>query len=190
MITKRLRNYKRAFVVILAVAVALLHFVIGPNYKGALRNFLTGYLIDILLPFFLYFLFTLNINQTKQKIAVGAGIIVFGTGIEYLQYRGVGIFGSTFDPYDFVAYFVGVVSATLFDLIVWNKIMCKKAFGIIPASLLKYRVEGFPDRNENVCILLGQFTGKNDDHIQFRNQIKGLPSVSERGHVLSFLFFS
>jgi hypothetical protein len=114
------------FVVVLAIAVAILHFVIGPEYGGPFKIFLTGYLIDILLPFFLYFLFTLNINQTKQKIAVGASIFVFGTVIEYLQYRRMGIFGSTFDPYDFVAYFVGVGSAILFDLIVWDKIICKK----------------------------------------------------------------
>jgi hypothetical protein len=123
---KRLKNYKKAFVVTLAIAVAILHFVIGPKYGGPFKNFLTGYLIDILLPFFLYFLFTLKINQTKQKIAVGAGIFVFGTVIEYLQYRGVGIFGSTFDPFDYAAYFAGVGSAILFDLVVWNKIKCKK----------------------------------------------------------------
>lgn len=123
---KRLKNYKRVFVVILGISVALLHFIIGPNYRGALRSFLTGYLIDIVLPFVLYFLFTLNINQTTQKIAVGAGIFIFGTAIEYLQYRGVGIFGRTYDPYDFVAYFVGVASAVMFDLIVWDKIICKK----------------------------------------------------------------
>jgi len=123
---KRLKNYKRAFVITLAIIVALLHFVIGPEYKGPFKSFLRGYLIDILLPFFLYFLFTLNVNQTWQKITVGAGIFVFGTVIEYLQYRGAGLFGSTFDPYDFVAYFVGIGTAVVFDFIVWNRIICKK----------------------------------------------------------------
>jgi len=122
----KVKNYKRAFVITLAIIVAILHFVIGPNYEGPFKNFLTGYLIDIILPFVLYFLFTLNINQTTQKIAVGAGIFIFGAVIEYLQYRGAGVFGSTFDPYDFVAYFVGVGSAILFDLLVWDKIICKK----------------------------------------------------------------
>jgi hypothetical protein len=123
---KELKNYKKAFVVTLVVAVAILHFVIGPNYRGALRNFLTGYLIDIVLPFVLYFLFTLNINQKKLKIAAGAGIFVFGTVIEYLQYRGVGVFGSTFDPYDIAAYFAGVASAIMFDFIIWDKIIRPK----------------------------------------------------------------
>lgn len=124
--TKRIKNYKRAFVITLAVIVALLHFVIGPKYEGPFKSFLRGYLIDIVLPFFLYFLFTLNINQTWQKIAVGAGIFIFGSVIEYLQYRGAGVFGSTFDPYDFVAYFVGIGSAILFEIFVLDKIMSKK----------------------------------------------------------------
>jgi hypothetical protein len=34
------------------------------------------------------------------------------------------------------------------------------------ASILEYRVKGFPDRDENVCIPICQFTGKNDDEIQ------------------------
>lgn len=124
--TKRIKNYKRAFVITLAVIVALLHFVIGPEYKGPFKSFLRGYLIDILLPFFLYFLFTLNIDQRTLKIAVGASVFLFGAFIEYLQYREVGIFGSTFDPYDFVAYFAGVGSAVLFEIFVLDKIISKK----------------------------------------------------------------
>ena len=124
--TKRIKSYKRAFVIALAIIVAILHFVIGPNYEGPFKSFLRGYLIDIILPFFLYFLFTLNINQTWQKIAVGAGIFIFGSVIEYLQYRGADVFGSTFDPYDFVAYFVGVGSAVLFEIFILDKIISRK----------------------------------------------------------------
>lgn len=123
---RRMKNYKRAFVIILAAIVAILHFVIGPNYAGPMKDFLRDYLIDILLPFFLYFLFTLNIDKTALKIVVGTGIFVFGGVIEYMQYRGLGVFGSTFDPYDFAAYFVGVGSAMVFDLIFWDKIVSKK----------------------------------------------------------------
>jgi hypothetical protein len=122
----KLKNYKRAFVIALAIIVAILHFVIGPNYEGPFKNFLRSYLIDIILPFFLYFLFTLNVNQTWQKLAVGAGIFVFGGVVEFLQYRGAGVFGSTFDPYDFVAYFVGIGTAIAFDFIVLNRIISKK----------------------------------------------------------------
>ena len=117
---------KKAFVIILMLSVAALHFIIGPNYRVPFKSFFSGYLIDILLPFALYFLFTLNLNQTKHKILVCIGIIVFATVIEYLQYLGIGIFGSVFDPYDFVAYFVGIGSAIVFDLIIWDKIICKK----------------------------------------------------------------
>jgi hypothetical protein len=121
-----LRNYKKAFVIIVALLVAALHFIIGPNYKGPFKSFLSGYIIDILLPFTLYFLFTLNLNQTKQKILVCTGIFVFATVIEYLQYRRIGIFGSVFDPYDFLAYLAGVLSAIVFDFAVLDKILRKK----------------------------------------------------------------
>jgi len=123
---KPLKNHKKAFVIILALSVAALHFIIGPNYRGPFKSFLSGYLIDILLPFALYFLFTLNLNQMKQKILVCAGIFAFATANEYLQYRGIGIFGSVFDPYDFLAYLTGVISAIVFDLKVLDKIMRKK----------------------------------------------------------------
>jgi len=122
----RLKNNKRLFVIILAILVAIIHFIIGPNYNGPFKSFLSGYLIDILLPFFLYFLFTLKLNRIKQKILVGLGILSLATAIEYLQYRAIGIFGSTFDPYDFLAYLTGVVSAILLDLMVIDKILRKK----------------------------------------------------------------
>jgi len=121
-----LKNYKKAFVIIVALFVAALHFIIGPNYRGPFKSFLSGYLIDILLPFALYFLFTLNLNQMKHKILVCSGIFAFATAVEYLQYRGIGIFGSIYDPYDFLAYLAGVISALVFDFAVLDKILRKK----------------------------------------------------------------
>jgi hypothetical protein len=121
-----LKNYKKAFVIIVALLVAALHFVIGPNYRGPFKSFLSGYLIDILLPFALYFLFTLNLNQRRHKILVCIGIFVFATAVEYLQYLEIGIFGSVFDPYDFLAYLAGVVSAIVFDFSLLDKMLRKK----------------------------------------------------------------
>lgn len=123
---KLLKNRKKAFVIILSLLVAVLHFIIGPNYRGPFKSFLSGYLIDILLPFALYFLFTLNLNQIKHKILVCIAIFVFATAIEYLQYREIGIFGSVFDPYDFLAYLAGIISALVVDLAVLDKILRKK----------------------------------------------------------------
>jgi hypothetical protein len=121
-----LKNYKRAFVLILAVLIAILHFVIGPNYRGPFKDFLSGYLIDIILPFFLYFLFTIHLNQIKQKMLVCLGILAFAAVAEYLQYRGTAIFGSVYDSYDLLAYFAGIISAIIFDLTVLDKIISKK----------------------------------------------------------------
>ena len=121
-----LRNYKKAFVIILAILVSILHFVIGPNYRGPFKGFLTGYLLNILIPFWLYFLLTLNLHQMKQKILVCAGIFALAAVIEYSQYRGTALLGTTYDPYDFLAYFSGVISAVLLDLTVLDKIVRTK----------------------------------------------------------------
>ena len=110
----------------LAVFVAILHFFIGPNYSGPLKDFLSGYLIDFILPFFLYFLFTIRLIQKKQKILAGLGILVLAFVIEYVQSRETALFGSTYDPYDFFAYLTGVISAILLDLAVLDKIIKKK----------------------------------------------------------------
>lgn len=121
-----MKNRKKAFVIILMLSVAALHFIIGPNYRGPFKDFLKGYLINILLPFGLYFLFTLNLSQRRHKILVCIGIFVFAAAVEYLQYRGIAIFGSVFDPYDFLAYFAGTISSIVFDFAVLDKILRKK----------------------------------------------------------------
>ena len=121
-----MKNYKKAFVIILAILVALLHFVIGPNYSGPFNGFLTGYLLNILIPFWLYFLLTLNLHQMKQKILVCAGVFALAAVIEYSQYRGTALLGTTYDPYDFLAYFSGVISAVLLDLTVLDKILGRR----------------------------------------------------------------
>ena len=69
---------------------------------------------------------TLNLHQMKQKILVCAGIFALAAVIEYSQYRGTAILGTTYDPYDFLAYFSGVISAVLLDLTVLDKILTKK----------------------------------------------------------------
>ena len=42
---------RKVVVVVIAVAVGLLHFVTGPNYRGPFPVFVNGYMIDVLLPF-------------------------------------------------------------------------------------------------------------------------------------------
>ena len=115
-------KYKKVFVVVLAVIVALLHFVIGPNYRGPFRDFVAGYLIDILLPFLLYFLITLNFNRRNRKLLAATGIVILACVVEYLQYRGVEVLGSVYDPFDLLAYAAGVISALVIDLVILERI--------------------------------------------------------------------
>ena len=104
----------------MAVFVALFHFVIGPDYEDLFREFIDDSFIDILLPFLLYFLITLNVEEKKWKIFIAACILLFAFAVEYLQHRGIGMFGSVFDPYDLAAYSTGVLLAVLLDFIVFE----------------------------------------------------------------------
>jgi hypothetical protein len=119
-------KFKKVFVVVLAVIVAFLHFVIGPNYRGPFRDFIAGYLIDILLPFLLYFLITLNFNRRNRKLLAAAGIVIFACVVEYLQFRGVEVLGSVYDPFDLLAYAAGVISALTIDLVILERIQANK----------------------------------------------------------------
>ena len=47
---------RKPVVVAICIAVAALHLVTGPHYAGPFRAFVTGYLIDLVLPFSLVLL--------------------------------------------------------------------------------------------------------------------------------------
>jgi hypothetical protein len=114
---------RKQIVVVIALGVGLLHFVTGPNYRGPLRAFVNGYLIDVLLPFAMYLLLALPDRPFAMPRLV-RGLVVLGVGIavEILQYFGVPIFGRTFDPLDFVMYLVGVVGAVIFEWCVLSRL--------------------------------------------------------------------
>lgn len=102
--------------VVVALGVGLLHVVTGPDYRGPLATFVNGYLIDILLPFAVYLLLTLPDRPFKLSRPARAVVVVgLGITVEVLQFHGVPIFGSTFDPLDFWMYAVGVVLAVGFE---------------------------------------------------------------------------
>lgn len=114
-------NPMKMFVVIICLSVGALHFVTGPLYKGPFTEFVNGYLIDILLPFCVYFLIRIsNILKLKWQIALS----VFGIGftIETMQYLGVPIFGRTFDPLDYGMYALGAILAWIVDVLFFAKL--------------------------------------------------------------------
>ncbi|MEN8121937.1 MAG: DUF2809 domain-containing protein [Bacteroidota bacterium] len=111
---------RKAFVISISIFVGLLHFIISPNYQGPFPVFINSYLIDILLPFSLYYLFTLSVKSDK-KIPVAIIVFLIGFSVETFQYFNIHVFGSTFDPVDYLMYALGVFSALIFDYTVVAK---------------------------------------------------------------------
>ncbi len=113
----------RAVVVIaINLFVGLLHFVTGERYAGPFRDFANGYLIDITLPFAVYFLLCMVEKRIhllerwwlKSALVTGAGLF-----FEVMQYFGIPLLGRTFDPVDIAMYALGGLLAAFFDRVVF-----------------------------------------------------------------------
>jgi hypothetical protein len=115
---------KKLLIVTIALIVGALHFVTGENYRGPFPVFVNGYLIDILLPMTLVLLMGLIENRLARS-ALFRTLAVFGIGclVEVSQYFGRPFFGSTFDPFDILAYAGGVLLGALLDLIVFPRLV-------------------------------------------------------------------
>lgn len=113
---------RKPVVVAICVVVAALHLFTGPHYRGPLRAFVTGYLIDLVLPFSLVLLLGVGLERTpflRPPAIRAAAVFLFGAAIESLQYLGVPLFGRTFDPLDFLMYATGVIAALAFERLVF-----------------------------------------------------------------------
>lgn len=111
-------KHKKLIITSICLAVGALHLFTGPDYRGPFRIFVTGYFIDIALPFALVLLFGLATDQIPLKInPVFRGAFVFGIGVfvEMCQYFGIHLFGKTFDPLDLLAYAGGAFLGLLFE---------------------------------------------------------------------------
>lgn len=106
--------------------VSFIHaFRMGSYLNGNLYLLYYSYVSDIIIPFGLYFL--LCINQLYFRILhkwyVKAAIIIgLTTLLETLQLFGIYALGITFDPFDILAYVIGVGIAVIFDRFVFRKI--------------------------------------------------------------------
>lgn len=117
-----MRSARKIIVVFIALIVGALHFVTGENYRGPFPVFVNGYLIDILLPMTLFLLMGLIESRIINSVVLRA-IAVFGFGclVETSQYFGRPFFGSTFDPFDILAYAGGVTLGILLELVVFPR---------------------------------------------------------------------
>ena len=120
-------NPKKAAVVTIALFVGALHFLIGPDYSGPAHVFVHSYLIDILLPMAMYLVAGL-IEQPLIGHRVTRAIGVFGVGVlvETLQYFKIEIFGSTFDPFDYLMYGIGVFLGFVLESAILNRLALSK----------------------------------------------------------------
>lgn len=112
-------------IVAISFIVGILHFIIGPDYNGPYKLFVTGYLMDILLPFTLYMLFQVSFRKKTtvlvSRIFGAIFTILFGVWVEFLQFKGYSILGSTYDSLDIVMYIIGVVFGFVFDFLVLSR---------------------------------------------------------------------
>ena len=121
-----MKNKKSTYIIVLlSIFVGLLHFVIGPDYQGIFKNFIRGYLIDILLPMNLYLLIQIslrkNIRVNKARIIGAIFTVTFGTLVEILQLYEIEFLGRTFDPWDLLMYVIGVGLGIVIDLTIIDK---------------------------------------------------------------------
>jgi hypothetical protein len=107
---------KRAVIVVICLLVGGLHFLVGPQYGGPFPVFVNGYLIDLMLPFAMFLLLGLAKQRFLRRVWVrAAAVLMVGAAVETLQYFGVPVLGSVFDPLDYLAYAAGVVAGMVFE---------------------------------------------------------------------------
>jgi hypothetical protein len=110
-------------VVAISIAVAALHLVTGPHYAGPFRAFVTGYLIDLVLPFALVLLLGIGLASVPvlgQPLGRAGIVFCIGAVVEGSQYFGIPLFGRTFDPVDLLMYAAGATAALGFERLAFS----------------------------------------------------------------------
>ena len=133
---------KILIIILIQVAIALIHvFRLGQIFQGQAYNLYYSYFSDVLLPFGMYFLLSLNdvTISVFQKWYVKAGLIfTFTVFAETCQFFGIEVLGVTFDPFDILMYGIGVSVAVLIDVKVFTKYL---GFWANPKNGKKYRTD-------------------------------------------------
>jgi len=115
-----MKNKKSILLIVgLSLGVALMHFIIGPDYSGIFENFVRGYLIDLILPLNLYLL--LQISLRKSRMIGAFFTFSFGIIVEILQLLKIKFLGTTYDPLDIVMYGTGIILGLLVDYTIIDK---------------------------------------------------------------------
>ncbi len=122
--TKKLKH-KTVFVVGILLVIACIHiFRLGSYLEGRLYYNYYSYFSDIILPFGVYYLLSLNdfsIPFLRSWIVRAAIIFGLASFAEIMQGFGIHLLGSTFDPKDFVMYGTGVIVAVVVEKLVFER---------------------------------------------------------------------
>ena len=109
---------RKPVIVGICLAVAALHLVTGPDYRGPFRPFVTGYLMDGALPFALVLLLGAAPHGMPwlRRPLLRAGVVMgIGMVVEASQAMGIPLFGRTADPLDLLMYAAGALAAVGFE---------------------------------------------------------------------------
>ncbi|MBL8981915.1 MAG: hypothetical protein JNL26_07015 [Gemmatimonadetes bacterium] len=109
---------RKPVVVAICLIAAALHLVTGPDYQGPLRGFVTGYLIDLVLPFALVLLLGVGLEEVptlRRPVVRATAIFLVGVTVELLQYLDMPVFGRTADLVDLLMYATGAIAAVGFE---------------------------------------------------------------------------
>lgn len=126
--TNQLKQTRRIRLIVgiaIMLLIAAIHwFRVGSYLNGDLYLYYYGYASDIMLPFGVYFMLSMNEIQYRflRKWYVKA-FIVFGlmTFSEFMQIFGIYFFGVTFDIIDIFMFGTGVLLAAFFDKIIFER---------------------------------------------------------------------
>jgi hypothetical protein len=114
---------RKPVVVAICLAVAALHLITGTHDRGPFSAFVSGYLIDLALPFAFVLLLGIGLrgSPTLRLPAVrAAAVFLLSAAVEFCQYLGIPLFGRTFDPVDLLMYAAGAMAAVAFERLVFE----------------------------------------------------------------------
>jgi len=121
-----MKNKKSIFLIVgISLFIALLHFIVGPDYNGIYKHFVRSYLIDLLLPMNIYLLLQISLRKkisiVKSRVIGALFTFLIGLIVEILQLFKFEFLGSTYDPLDIVMYGIGVMIGLLVDYTIIDK---------------------------------------------------------------------
>lgn len=110
-------------IVVLNAAVHI--FRLGSHLQGDWYNLYYSYFSDFALPFTGYYLLCLQeiyLPVLRRWEAKSAIVFLTPSIAETCQYFGIPVLGVTFDPFDYIVYGIGALSAAVVDVQVFSRV--------------------------------------------------------------------